>query len=168
MPPPSASSTPELQRDLLVFKGLRMRVHRIGLAHWQGGARLRSWGVAPLHCEGDRLLAPCGPDEALWLGCWQDEEDGPGAQVQLRDRAHDSVASIALPPDFQLTALRDAAGVAHAIAGAGSSYELQLSTGGAQCLLALQLLTPADWAQAASRAAPAALTGPPPPPPRYG
>jgi hypothetical protein len=168
MPPPSASSTPELQRDLLVFMGLRMRVHRIGLAHWQAGARLRSWGVAPLHRDGDQLLVPCGAREALWLGFWQDEEDGPGATVELHERTRALAARSVLPPDFQLTALRGTDGAAHAIAPPAAHYELQLSTGGARCLLALQLQPPREWAHAAGRAAPAALTGPPPPPPRYG
>ncbi|KQP35248.1 hypothetical protein [Pseudorhodoferax sp. Leaf274] len=167
MPPPSASSTPELQRDLLVFQGLRMRVHRIGLAHWQAGARLRSWGVAALHRAGDQWLAPCGADEALWLGFWQDEEDGPGAEVQLHDHAHGRSAGIVLPPDFQLTALRGADGTAHAIALPAPRYELRLSAGGVRCLLALQLQAPADWARTAGRAAPPALAGPPPLPPRY-
>jgi hypothetical protein len=164
MPPPSASSTP----DLLAFQGLRMRVHRIGLAHWRPGARLRSWGVAPLHRSGEQLLVPCGAHEALWLGFWQDEEDGPGATVELHDRARASAARIVLPPDFQLTALRGADGAAQPIAPPAARYELTLSTGGAQCQLTLQLQPPREWAQAAGRAAPAALGGPPPPPPRYG
>lgn len=167
MPPPSASSTAELQRDLLVFLGLRMRLHRIGLSHWQAGARLRSWGVAPLHFADDRLLAPCGQSEALWLGCWLDDEDGPGAAVELSDRAHGGSAQIGLPADFQLTALRGADGTAQAIARPGSHYELKLSMAGAQCVLALLLQAPADWAHSAGREAPPALTGPPPPPPRY-
>lgn len=148
--------------------GLRMRVHRIGLAHWQAGARLRSWGVAPLHGSGDQLMVPCGQDEALWLGFWQDQDDGPGASVQLHDNARGGTAGIALPPDFQLTAVRSADGAPHPIAPPALHYTLQLCAGGARCELALQLQPPADWAQAAGRAAPAALTGPPPPPPRYG
>ncbi|WP_189689229.1 hypothetical protein [Pseudorhodoferax aquiterrae] len=164
MPPPSASSTPEL----LAFEGLRMRVHRIGLAHWRPGARLRSWGVAPLHRNGEQLLVPCGAREALWLGFWQDEEDGPGATVELHDRAHGRAARIVLPPDFQLTALGGAEGAAYPIAPPAAHYELALMANGARCLLTLQLQPPREWAQAAGRAAPAALTGPPPPPPRYG
>jgi hypothetical protein len=157
-----------LQRELLVFQGLRMRVHRIGLAHWQAGARLRSWGVAPLHRAGERLCVPCGDGEALWLGFWQDAEDGPGAAVELHDRARGSAARIALPPDFQLTALQAADGTAQPIAPApAQALELQLATAGAQCRFALELLAPADWARAAGRAAPAALSGPPPLPPRY-
>lgn len=181
MPPPSASSTPEapahLQRELLVFQGLRMRVHRIGLSHWQAGARLRSWGVAPLHREGDQLLAPCSPLEALWLGFWQDDEDGPGATASLHVDGHHAhaaqgargaSASLVLPPDFQLTTLRTAHGTAHAITPAtASQLELRLSTAGARCTLALALQPPAEWAQASGRPAPAALNGPPPLPPRY-
>lgn len=174
MPPPSASSTPEapahLQRELLVFQGLRMRVHRIGLSHWQAGARLRSWGVAPLHRQGDRLLAPCSAQEALWLGFWQDEENGPGAEVGLDTRmdGHHASATLVLPPDFQLTTLRSADGAAHAITPAiARRLELRLSTAGVRCVLSLRLLPPAEWTQAAGRAAPAALSGPPPIPPRY-
>ncbi|RCW70162.1 hypothetical protein [Pseudorhodoferax soli] len=167
MSPTNSLSSSDLQRDLLVFMGLRMRVHRIGLAHWQAGARLRSWGVVPLHRNGDELLAPCGAREALWLGFWQDEEDGPGATVELHDRARGASASIVLPPEFQLTALRGADGTAHPIAPPAAHYALALSTGGAQCLLSLQLQPPREWAQAAGRAAPPALTGPPPLPPRY-
>lgn len=170
MPPPSASSTAEplLQRELLVFQGLRMRVHRIGLSHWQAGARLRSWGVAPLHRADDRLLAPCGPQETLWLGFWQDDEHGPGAQVCLQDVAQGLSATLVLPPDFQLTALRAADGAAHAITPATADHlQLRLCTAGTACTLALQLLPPAAWAQATGCAAPAALSGPPPLPPRY-
>lgn len=158
---------PALQRGLLAFQGLRMRIHRIGLAHWQAGARLRSWGVAPLHRAGDRLLVPCGDGEALWLGLWQDAEDGPGATVQLHARAQGLSAGIVLPPDFQLTALQAADGVAQPITRAAGPLELRLATAGAQCPLALALLAPSDWAQVAGRPAPDPLAGPPPLPPRY-
>lgn len=179
MPPPSASSTPEalLQRELLVFQGLRMRVHRIGLSHWQAGARLRSWGVAPLHREGDQLMAPCSAQEALWLGFWQDDENGPGAEVSLHADVHSAPATpdashasatLVLPPDFQLTTLRSSGGAAHAITPATAcQLELRLSTAGARCTLALLLQPPTEWAQATGRPAPATLSGPPPLPPRY-
>lgn len=154
-----------LQRDMLVFPGLRVRLHRIGLAHWQPGTRLRSWGVAPLHRHGDSLWVPCAEDEALWLGAWLDD-DGGAATVHLRDAASTLTATIALPRDFQLTGLCDADGRAQALAQPPCQWQLAVHSAGVQVGLTLALHLPAAWAQLAGRAAPAALTGPPPLPPR--
>lgn len=156
-----------LQRDMLIFPGLRMRLHRIGLTHWQAGARLRSWGVAPLHRHGDSLSVPCASNEALWLGAWLDEDTGV-ATLRLRDAAGTQTAEMALPQDFQLTGLRDAAGRVRALAQPTGQLHLEVLSAGAEFTFTLGLQTPAAWAQSAGRTAPAALTGPPPLPPRLG
>lgn len=154
-----------LQRDMLIFPGLRMRLHRIGLSHWQADARLRSWGVAPLHRHGDSVLAPCAEGEALWLGAWLDDDMG-AATLHLRDTAGAQTAAITLPRDFQLTGLRDAAGHVQALAQPPRQLGLAVRSAGAPIELTLALHTPAAWAERAARTAPAALAGPPPLPPR--
>lgn len=154
-----------LQRDMLVFTGLRMRLHRIGLTHWQAGTRLRSWGVAPLHRHGNSLLVPCAEGEALWLGAWLDDDMG-AATLRLHDAVGAQTAAIALPLDFQLTGLRDAAGQVQALALPPRQLRLEVHSAGAQVELTLALHAPATWAQLAERTAPAALAGPPPLPPR--
>lgn len=155
---------------MLVCGALRLRLHRIALAHWRAGQRLRSWGVAPLHRDGNALLAPCAPDEALWLGAWT--EDGAGlASARLQDPALPAGAEITLPADFQLTALADGAGHATplTLAAGQARRSLRLELDGAPgAVLALALLAPGAWAQATGRAAPVPLHGPPPLPARLG
>lgn len=154
-----------LHEDLLVFRALRMRIHRIGRSHWQAGARLRSWEVAPIHADGPLLLVPCAADEALWLGAWT-SEGAPPAVLALQSASGDAAAQLALPAGFQLTALHDAAGHARPV-GVGR-YRLQLRCGRATQALELQALAPGEWARRSGRPAPPPLEGPPPLPPRLG
>lgn len=154
-----------LQRDMLIFSGLRMRLHRIGLTHWQAGARLRSWGVAPLHRHGDSLSVPCASGEALWLGAWLDDDAG-AATLRLSDDLGTQTAEMALPHDFQLTGLRDADGSVRPLAQPPRQLRLEVLGVGAEISLTLDLQTPTAWAHLAGRTAPPALTGPPPLPPR--
>lgn len=158
----------QLQRDLVLVPGLRLRLHRIGLAHWRAGARLRSWGVAPLHREGDTLHAPCAAGEALWIGGWLDEDDNGHAELQLHDAAAGLQATAVLPADFQLTTLGGTQPITLARSGAARTFALAVTHAGRHTCIALQLLPPADWALRTGRPAPAAPAAPPPLPPRYG
>lgn len=156
-----------LQGNLMLVQGVRLRLHRIGLSHWQAGTRLRSWGVAPLHREGELLLAPCAPDEALWIGAWLDD-DGQQAGLRLRDAAAGLQATAELPREFQLTCLDGRLPLTVTAGAAARPLALSVTHAGRQCGVALQLLAPDDWAARAGRPALAALAGPPAPPPRYG
>lgn len=155
---------------MVVCGDIRLRLHRIGLAHWRPQTRLRSWGVAPLHRVDDTLLAPCGPGEALWLGAWPDD-DQASATARLQDTALPAGAEIALPAEFQLTGLHDGTGRATplTLAAGQPRRALRLELDGASpCTLQLALLPPAAWSRSAGRSAPGPLAGPPPPPPRLG
>jgi hypothetical protein len=156
-----------LENDLLSLQGLRVRVHRIGLAYWRADQTLRSWAVAPLHGSQGSLHAPCGSSEALWLGAWLDEGTA-AASVRLANASQRRAAAIALPGAFQLTALTDEQGLPHAIVPAPGSFVLELSVGGTQVDIPLTLHAPAAWAALSQRAEPAPLSGPPPLPPRLG
>ncbi len=160
-----------LQADMLAFRGLRLRLHRIGRTHWRAGTRLRSWAPAPLHRDGDTVHAPCADDEALWIGAWLDEENNARADVRLETPADTRAAAITLPEDFQLTALVDAQGRGHPLVRTGhgpTPLRLQLHCGADHATIALQLQPPAAWAARAGRPAPDPLRGPPPLPPRLG
>lgn len=180
--PPSAGSTPELpsrswriDQDVVIVRGVRLALQRIGIAHWQPGVRLRSWGSVPLHREGNVILAPCGADEALWLGAWLEGTDA-SAVVRLRDLAGGS-SSIALPAGEQLTALPDSQGVLQPLTrGAASTptsagrlaLEVETSSDTGPTEIGLVLLATADWANRARRTPPPLRSGPPPLPPRLG
>ena len=183
MPPRSADSTPDkralswrLEHDVLVAGALRVAVQRIGIGYWQPGIRLRSWGLAPLHREGDTICVPCGAGEALWIGAWL--EDGvDAAHVRLRDPSTGGSGSIALPPDGQLTALAEpsrpprpvmlTAPTSHAMVQP-MKLELGLESAGSDAELELLLMTPDEWAARAARTPAAPRVAPPPLPPRLG
>ncbi len=162
-----------LHGDLLAFAGLRLRLQRIGLDHWRAGATLRSWGAAPLHAAGERLLAPCGPAETLWIGAWLDDEAGAAeARIDVTEPATGHTATLVLPPGYQIGGLADAPGQLHPLTlaahGAAVDLRLHLRAGQARAECLLRLCAPQAWAAATGRPAPAPLTGPPPPPPRLG
>lgn len=154
-----------VHEDLLVFHALRMRFHRIGLLHWKAGTRLRSWEAAPLHACGPQLLVPCDDDEALWLGAWTGDDATPCGLALQRD-GWDAAAQIALPAEFQLTALYGAAGSPSPVTA--GSFHLRLQCGRATQVIALRVLAPGAWADGSGRPRPPPLDGPPPLPPRLG
>ena len=183
MLPRSADSTPEtrallwrLEHDVLVAGALRVAVQRIGIGHWQPGTRPRSWGLAPLHRDGNTICVPCDSGEALWLGAWL-EDSVDAARVRLRDPLTGGSASIALPPDGQLTTLAETSQTPRPVTLTASkshpmlqrlNLELGLESGSAVANLELLLLTPGEWATRSTRTPPAPRSGPPPLPPRLG
>ena len=183
MLPRSAASTPEthalpwrLERDVLVAGALRVAAQRIGIGHWQPGVRLRSWGLAPLHREGQAVCVPCGDTEALWLGAWF--EDGEAAaRVRLSDPLTGDCASFGLPPGGQLTGLDDASGKPRPLTLSATTtdgshrlgvLELLLEVDNAVARLELRLMSPGEWAACSARTPPAPRVTPPPLPPRLG
>lgn len=161
----------ELKDDLVSFMDLRLRMHRIGLSHWRAGARLRSWGVVPMHRDGDTLQLPCAHDEALWLGAWM-EDDTASAGLRLSDKGGVCQTAMTVPPAFQITGIHDHAGREYPLAlanyGARRDLVLRVHCSQTDTSIHLTLHTPEGWASMASRPAPAPLTGPPPLPPRLG
>lgn len=153
----------------LALGPLRLALQRIALSHWRAGARLRSWGTAPLAREDARLCVPCATDEALWLGAWVEAGE---ARLRLADPASGRAARLVLPRDYQLTALDDAAGVPRpltlAAGGAARTLRLELDCGAARAAIALELLPPMAWAARCGRPPPPPLDEPPPLPPRLG
>ena len=180
--PPSAGSTPELpsrswriDQDLVIVRGVRLALQRIGIGHWQPGVRLRSWGIVPLYREGDVFFVPCGADEALWLGAWLAGEDA-SAVVRLRDLGGGS-ASIVLPTDEQLTALPDSRGVLRPLTRGAVGFpigayrlalEVETASDNGLTRIGLVLVSADDWAKRARRTPPPLRSGPPPLPPRLG
>lgn len=151
-------------------------MQRIGIAHWQPAARLQSWGLAPLHREGNTVFVPCDATEALWLGAWLEERVNT-AHVLLGNPRDGASGSISLPPDGQLTALDDAlhgpqplALVAPASDGTRPcrTLKLQLDCGTSSAAIELVMLAPERWASRSGRTPAAPRTTPPPRPPRLG
>lgn len=160
----------QLDHDVVALGPLRLAVQRIAISHWKAAGALRSWGLAPLHREGQTLLVPCGTDETLWLGAWL-EEDAPGATLRVTDPASGASAEAELPRDFQLTSLRGPGGTQLPLSlphGGRRILRLELGIDRASAAVELVLLAPADWAARAGRAAPALLDQPPPLPPLLG
>lgn len=157
-----------LDSDVLACGNLRLALQRIGAADWRPGVVLRSWGLAPLHREGTRLLVPCGGDEALWIGAWTEPRNAGGA-VSLADRgAVGSLTRIELPAASRITTLGDAEPLARRRGEAERHLELRLTDHDAvAALIELVLLEPLAWTARSGRQAPA-LSGPPPLPPRLG
>jgi len=161
-----------LEHEVLIAGALRVAVQRIGIAHWRPAERLRSWGLAPLHREGDTIFVPCDATEALWLGAWL-EARVDAARVQLGQPAGGASASISLPPDGQLSTLDDGLQgpqplTLAAFSSKGTRLELRLDAGKSKAALELVLLTPDDWALRSGRTPAAPRTTPPPRPPRLG
>ena len=160
----------QLDHDVVALGPLRLAVQRIASSHWKPSAALRSWGLAPLHREGDALLVPCGEDEALWLGAWL-EDEAASATLRVTDPAADASAAAELPRDFQLTSLRGPGETQRPLSlpdGGRRILRLELGLDRANAAVELVLLAPADWATRAGRAAPPLLDQPPPLPPRLG
>ena len=160
----------QLDHDVVALGPLRLAVQRIARPHWKPDGALRSWGLAPLHLEGQTLLVPCGADEALWLGAWL-EDDAARASLRVTDPACDASATTELPREFQLTALRstDARAMPLALPDGGSrSLRVEIDCEGRRASMELLLLVPAAWAARSARPAPDPLGQPPPLPPLLG
>ncbi|MEP7301642.1 MAG: hypothetical protein ABI699_08935 [Caldimonas sp.] len=165
-----------IDRDLVIAGKLRLAVQRIGIDHWRADARLRSWGLAPLHREGDAILVSCATNEALWLGAWL-EETGSPASVHLRDPIGGGSARIVVPPDDQLTALENASQGRQPLAlaeagaagtGSGRTLALALEVEDCSARVDLVLLPPGEWSTRARRTPAQGRNAPPPLPPRLG
>jgi hypothetical protein len=160
----------QLGRDVVALGPIRLAVQRIAASHWQPSSTLRSWGMAPLHREGDALLAPCAKGEALWIGAWLEDGNAP-ASVRLSDPATGASATAALPQDFQLAALAGPGQAPVPIAlprGGRRTLNLELSCGAVHAAVKVLVLDPAEWAARAGRGAPPQLVHPPPLPPLLG
>ena len=172
--------------SVLACDSARMAIQRIGVAHWHPTARLRSWGIAPLHGEATQLSVPCAEDEALWLGLWSESvanavelrivDVASGAYAIARTTASDTTAITALqasapdapPADTEPQAQAEGFEPLARLSSSERRFALYLDAGMHQVHLTLLLLPPADWAMRAGRPAPAALSVPPPLPPRLG
>lgn len=156
-----------LDGDALDGAGLRVALQRIGLALWQPQGVLRSWGLAPLHREGEVLCVPCADDEALWLGAWPEPAGGRGT-VTLQEGPAAAGSSIELPKQQAITALAGGLPISRPSSTRRRELRLEMAAPGQDPLsLVLALLDPADWSALAGRAW-APLAGPPPRPPRLG
>lgn len=156
-----------LQGDVVIFEGLRLRLHRIGRSHWRTAGVLRSWGAVALHRDGSALHAPCADDEALWMGAWLDDES-IAASVTLTDPVSGRSAVIAPPGSFQIAGLSGPDGARDPLVRTIAALSMKLRCGPASAAALLLLHSPADWAALAQRPVPHALIGPPPLPPRLG
>lgn len=157
----------QLDGDALDGGGLRIAVQRLAASHWRPVGVLRSWGLAPLHRDGDALCVPCADDEALWLGAWPEPAGGAG-ELSLRDPASGLTAHISVPAQQSITALGGRQPLARS--RGVELHTLQLAwvpRVGALLTINLVLLTPPAWSARSGRAW-AALLGPPPLPPRLG
>lgn len=156
-----------LDGDSLDGAGLRVAVQRIGAAHWREQGVLRSWGLAPMHRDGDTLCVPCGDDEVLWIGAWAEPPGGRGG-VSLRDGHEDPCARIEVPREQAITALVGGRPIVRTAPQQRRDLVLALAPlAGEPVEIALALLVPADWSALAGRDW-APLAGPPPRPPRLG
>ncbi len=156
-----------LDGDALDAAGLCLALQRIGLSHWRAEGVLRSWGLAPLHRDGDRLCAPCGDDEALWLGAWPEAAGGSGT-VTLRDGLQAEATGIELPRQQAITALPGGRPIRRPAQARWHELQITLAAPGGEAVgLVLALLDPADWSARSGRPW-APLSGPPPRPPRLG
>ena len=154
--------------DSLSCGTLRLAIQRIGVTHWQLNGKLRSWGVAPLHLEGECLYVPCADDEALWIGAWLEPRLG-GGTVSLADYDLGGLTvRIDLSAASRITALGNGAPVARLLGKAARSLQLTLTHDrAAPVCIEMVLIQPLDWMARSSRHVPT-LDGPPPLPPRLG
>ncbi len=152
---------------------LRMTVQRIALDHVHEPGTLRSWGLAPLYRDGDEVLVPCAPGEAVWIGAWMEESlQERASRLRVTDPISGHGGTLELPHDYQLALLRREGGEPEPLTlTAGETQRtltLELATGTVEAILSLSLLVPSAWAERAGREPPAPLGGPPPFPPRLG
>jgi len=157
----------QVDGDALDGGGLRIAVQRLAASHWRPSGVLRSWGLVPLHRDGDALCVPCADDEALWLGAWPEPAGGVG-ELSLRDPASGLTAHISVPAQQSITALGGRQPIARPRGVAMHTLQLGLAPrAGASLTTSLLLMTPAAWSARSGRAW-APLPGPPPLPPRLG
>jgi hypothetical protein len=160
----------QLKQDVVSLGPLRLAVQRIACSHWNPSGILRSWGRVPLHREAGVLLAPCAPAEALWLGVWLEDSEGP-ASVALFDPISGYNASATLPIDYQIGALHRKDFPDRPISlPNGNSYNLRLELVCIEkhAVISFLLVKPIDWSQRAGSDAPKPLDQPPPLPPLMG
>jgi hypothetical protein len=162
------------KNERLSIAGLDMALQRIGLSHWSAETVLRSWAIAPILVAGDRVAAPCFPDEAIWIGFWL-EGDAESATVSVTDEITGRRACKQCPESFQLSALSDGSprpihrGPDEAMRAFAVEVAVTSRMGeGVRERFQLYLLEPQAWARESGRPPPPKLTGPPPLPPRLG
>lgn len=153
--------------DALDGGGLRIAVQRLAASHWHPSGVLRSWGLAPLHREGDALLVACADDEVLWLGAWAEPAGGAGA-VSLQDPCSGLGAHISVPAQQAITALGGQQAITRKPGVAQHTLQLGVAPHkGTSFSINLVLMAPAAWSKRSGRPW-SALPGPPPLPPRLG
>lgn len=160
----------QLKHDVVALGPLRLGVQRIATSHWKPTGTLRSWGLVPLHKEADALLAPCAPAEALWLGVWLEDSEGP-ASVSLTDPMSGYRGFATLPGDFQIGVLHRNGSPDRSISLlTGNSYRLRLELISSEkhAVVSLLLVKPSEWSNRSGRDAPQPLGTPPPRPPLLG
>jgi hypothetical protein len=160
----------QMKHDVVSLGPLRLTVQRIAYSHWSPHETLRSWGQVPLHKESDVLLAPCAPAEALWLGVWLEEGEGP-ASITLIDPISGYRGLATIPIDFQIGVLhRTGAPDLPITLPTGNSYNLRLELVciEKQAVVPFLLLSPMEWSGRAGRDVPRPLDKPPPLPPLLG
>jgi hypothetical protein len=160
----------QLKHDVVSLGPLRLTVQRIAYSHWLPLGTLRSWGQVPLHRESALLLAPCAPAEALWLGVWLEEGEGP-ASITLIDPISGYLGFANVPIDFQVGVLRRTGAPDLPISlPTGSSYNLRLELVWIekQAVVSFLLVSPMEWSDRAGRDAPRPLDKPPQLPPLLG
>lgn len=151
----------------VVCGGLRLALQRIASSHWRAEGVLRSWALAPLHREGDRLCVPCGASEVLWLGAWL-EGSGRAGALSLRDREAGVEARLDLAHGYALTAIGQQP-LALREAESSRVFALDLHAGAeVPVSIELELMEPAVWTAMSGRAWSALPDRPPPLPPRLG
>lgn len=159
-----------LKQDVVSLGSLRLAVQRIAYSHWNPSETLRSWGRVPLHRETDVLLVPSAPAEALWLGVWLEDSDGP-ANVALTDPISGYNASAKPPRDYQIGVLRRKDSEDRPISLATDNpYQLRLELVSIEkrATISLLLVKPIEWSHRAGREAPEPLDQPPSLPPLLG
>jgi hypothetical protein len=159
----------DVDSDVLVSGALRLALQRIGRSHWRPRGVLRSWGLAPLYAEGERVCVPCGDNEVLWIGAWLEPRTEGKAAVTLADVDLGLTARVELPAASQITALSNGQPIARRRGQLERLFRLTLEAiAKAPVCIDLVFVKPRVWAARSSRPTPPPLRGPPPPPPRLG
>lgn len=160
----------QLSHDVVVLGNLRLALQRIARSHWQPLGTLRSWGHVPLHREADVLLAPCAQSEAIWLGCWLEEGEGP-SRVVIIDPVSGYHGFAVLPSDFQIGVLHRSGSPDLPISlptACAHRFRLELACIEKLAVIPFLLLSPLEWSERAARNVPEPLGQPPPLPPLLG
>jgi hypothetical protein len=156
-----------VEGDVLRIGELVVVVQRFGVEDWRADARLRSWGIAPLHATGANVLVPCEANEALWLGLTCDEGSLCSGQAQLQDELTGAAGAAELPDEYQFAQLR-LAGTAEPIRRVMDperklKFEFR-SVRGWTGRVELVLVTQQEWSRRSGREPPPPLDRPPTPP----